>query len=120
MIFNEKDFYKKIRIDLDEFFNGEKVFIVVNEPKLEQYFELKDAMQGFQNIKEGEDNTEAVKSLVLVLSKLFPDLIIEHNFYKNEKEKLSSSEIINYLFSKLDIVTKVSEKYLDFFLDINK
>lgn len=99
---NYDKFLVKVKIEMGSFFDmkEDEVYVVFKELDTFNTLELKDAFE------KGE--TEILKKLKNVL----PETIIDHNFYEQENVKMSNNDVVELLFSKNKLTTKVVGEYI--------
>lgn len=93
---------QKIRIDLGTMFGLEKdedVHILVREPSEVESLSFKKELQ-----------TDEVKGVEFFKS-ILPGLIVEHDFYEDEKNKMSNEEVAELIFDKNEAADYVLDTY---------
>jgi hypothetical protein len=81
----KKNYLVATKINVGSFFGGkdEEGFIELCEPQNDSFFKLRQAA------KAGDD------SLREVFIEVLPSLIVDHNLFQSEEQKLSSAEIVD-------------------------
>lgn len=99
---NYDKFLVKVKVEMGSFFDlkEDDVYVVFKELDTFNTLELKDAFE------KGE--TEILRKLKSVL----PDIIVDHNFYEQENVKMSNNDVVELLFSKNKLTTKVVGEYI--------
>lgn len=95
---------QKIRIELGTIFGLEKdedAHILLREPSEVESVSFKKEIQA--------DEVRGVE----FFKSLLPGLIIEHDFYEDEKNKMSNEEVAELIFAKNEAADHVLEAYTD-------
>ena len=93
---------QKVRIEIGTLLGLEKdedVFILLREPSEIETVSIKKELSGDQ-----------IKGVELFKS-ILPGLIIEHDFYEDEKTKMENEAVVEILFEKSELAETVLEKY---------
>lgn len=101
MFIKDKDYSNYIhtkRINLGEFFGKEEaeVYLTVRE------LTTKDVLL----LKESADKKEN-NAIVDTFRQILPNNIVDHNFYVDENTKMTSEEVSELLFERIDVIGKV-------------
>lgn len=103
MIIKKTDYIQTVRINFGELLGQEKdeeAFVVLKEmPTI--------TTVGLAEKKEGGKIVE----LMEYFKQILPGLIVEHPFFKDENTKMSNEEVVDIVFSRLDITEKVLDGY---------
>jgi len=106
MFVKAKDYERfliKVKINLGQFFDkaDDDVFVVLRE------------MDTFNTLKLNEQLRESELATFMAFKEILPELIVDHNFYADEKTKMNNTEVVDLLFSKTKVATKIIKDYLD-------
>jgi len=93
---------QKVRVNFGKLIGQEKdedAYVVLKELPTLEMMELKDAHEKGQ--------TELLKFFKDVL----PKIIVEHNLYETETQKMSPSDVASFIYEKIDLTGKVIGEY---------
>lgn len=106
MIVRTKDYLVSARIEIGEFFNvpAADAFVELREP---------DAFDSnrFGKVSKACTETGDQGPLLELFREIFPRLIVDHNLYKDEHERLSPAEVIAVIMDKTVLFKKVLTEY---------
>ena len=92
---------QKVRIEVDTYVGLEKddeAFLILKELPTQDMLKLKDTNGG---------NTETLT----FFKEVMPHIIVDHNFYETEQKKMKNEEVVEFIFEKFDLCTKVLSDY---------
>lgn len=101
-IYKEENYIFSTVIDLSEFFE-EGAYIKLREPDTKDMIKISKITQA-----EKENQTEQMLNIYYDLLK---NLIVDHNFYINEKQKMDERQLIEILYSRIEVIISVLTKY---------
>lgn len=103
-----KKYFINTKIDLTELLEAEEeVYIVLKEPTGLEFMNLQKTIQ--KNTKEDKKVDET--ALFEEIYKLLPKVVVEHNIYKSENKKMNSDEVVEFIGSKISVLTEVITTY---------
>lgn len=77
----------------------------------EAFIELRELdTQSMMKLKEASEKGEA--AYMEYMKSVLPSIITEHNLYREEGKLMSNTEVMELVFSKLDLTTKVVSEYM--------
>ena len=95
---------QKVRIEVGTIVGCEKddeAFITLKELPTQAMMKLRDS------VKKGESD------LMSYMEEVLPEIIVDHNFYVDEQHRMSSKEVTDFIFEKLELTTKVLTEYVN-------
>jgi hypothetical protein len=105
MFIKAKDFDKflvKVKIEIGEFFGLENA---------EAYVVFKE-LDTFNTLKLKEQFEKGEIELLKTIKEMLPAILIDHNFYIDESKKMTNEEVVNLIFDKNTLTTKVVGDYI--------
>ena len=103
MIIKKSDYIQTVRVDFGKLLGQEK--------DDEAYVVLKE-MPTIVTVGLAEKRKDGkVVELMEYFKQILPELIVEHPFFKDENTRMSNEEVVEVVFSKLDITEKVLDGY---------
>ena len=93
---------QKVRVDVGTYVGLDKddeAFITLRELPTFEMLGLKDAYD------KGEEE------IIRYIKEILPALIVDHNFYEDEKTKMTNEALSNLIFEKVDLANKVIREY---------
>lgn len=106
MVIEKNRYLIKEKIEIGQFFGSknEDVFITLREPSTTEVYELQDKWRGASG-----DKTKIMVALIDML----PDIIVDHNLYRDEKTKYGNTEVKDIILSQLNLFSFVIDAYCD-------
>ena len=95
-------YIQKVRVEVGTYLGLEtdaEAFIEMKEIPTIQMMELREAYE------KGD------RALMEFFRDLMPSIIVDHNFYETEKEKMKPEAITEIVFGSLDLTRKVMDEY---------
>lgn len=93
---------QKVRVDFGTLVgqeNDEDAYVVLKElPTLE-------------TMQLNEAHARGDVALMEFFHEVLPHIIVEHNLYETEKEKMSTKAVTDFIFEKLELTSKVVSEY---------
>lgn len=92
---------QKVRIEVGTYVGLEKddeAFLILKELPTADMLKLKDTNGG---------NTETLT----FFKEVMPHIIVDHNFYETEQKKMKNEDVVEFIFEKFDLCTKVLADY---------
>lgn len=99
---NYENFIERVRVNVGTIVgleNDEEAYITLKELPTVEMMRLRDAYE------KGEEE------LMLFFKELLPVIIIDHNFYLSETEKMSTEELSSLIFEKPDLTSFILSEY---------
>lgn len=96
----DKPFILTFKIDLSEEVGGTDVFIELREPNTLEWFDIR---------KKAATNDES--QIAAALKEHLPGMMIDHNFYKTETEKMDAAAVVDLLYGKMTVATKIMQEF---------
>lgn len=101
---NYNNCVQKVKIEIGSNVGLEKddeAYIVLKELPTIEMLKLKDASEKSEN------------EILILFRELLPLILIEHNFYEDEKaqKKMSNKDVTSIIFDSLDLTVKVVDAY---------
>ena len=93
---------QKVRVDFGTIIGLEKdedAYVVLKELPTLEMMQLKDAHEKGQ------------KELLTFFKDVLPQIIVEHNLYETEKQKMSNEDVASFIYEKIDLTGKVIGEY---------
>ena len=97
-----KNAIQKIRVDFGTIIGQEKdedAYIVLKELPTMEMMQLKEAHEKGQ------------KELLGFFKEVLPQIIVEHNLYETETQKMKNSDVAAFIYEKLDLTGKIIGEY---------
>lgn len=107
---NFEKFLVKFRVEFGSFFDmkEEEVFIVFKELDTFNTLALKDAFD------KGE------VELLKVLKSILPFAMVEHNLYEDENIQMTNEAVVELIFSKNNLTTKIIGEFINNSFQLSK
>lgn len=104
VVIKDKSYLITHRVNLGQFFDKpeEDAYIVLREPDTFTLSKLRSAKDA------GEESGGAFIDL---FAGVLPDLIVDHDLYKSETQKLTAQEVRDFIYDKTEILTCVVGEY---------
>lgn len=96
------NFLQKVRIEVGTLMGCEtdaEVFVVLKEMDTASMLKLREASS------KGEEY------IMDFFKSVLPFILVDHNFYEDEKTKMKNEDVVNLLFEKLELTSKVLQEY---------
>lgn len=93
---------QKVRVDFGKLIGQEKdedAYVVLKELPTLEMMQLKDAHEKGQ------------KELLEFFKDVLPKIIVEHNLYETETQKMTTSDVASFIYEKIDLTGKVIGEY---------
>ena len=93
---------QKVRVNFGTIVGQEKdddAYVILKELPTLEMMQLKDAHEKGQ------------KELLEFFKEVLPQIIVEHNLYETEKQKMSNEDVASFIYEKLDLTGKVIGEY---------
>lgn len=82
------------------------------ETEEEAYVILRE-LPTLETMELNEAHEKGEVELLKYFKKVLPNILIDHNFYETEDKKMSNEDVINFIFEKLDISSKIIGDYTE-------
>ena len=93
---------QKVRVNFGTIIGQEKdedAYVVLKELPTLEMMQLKDAHEKGQ------------KELLTFFKDVLPQIIVEHNLYETEKQKMTNEDVASFIYEKIDLTGKVIGEY---------
>ncbi len=93
---------QKIRVDFGTLIGEEKdedAYVVLKELPTMEMIELSSA------------HDKGTAELMEFFHKVLPLIIVDHNLYETEKEKMTAQAVTDFIYEKVDVTSKVVSEY---------
>lgn len=97
-------FLQKVKVEVGTLVGCDtdaEAYLVLKELDTESMLKLRDASG------KGEEEVMAF------FKKILPNIIVEHNFYEDESTKMKNSDVVELVFEKMELTSKILQEYSD-------
>lgn len=104
VIVKDKSYLITIKVNIGKFFNLPEAdaFVTLREPDTITLTKMNEA----KNIEGGSG-----RAFIEFFSGVLPGIIVDHNLYKNDSEKLSTEDVRDLVCDKMDIFVHLVDEY---------
>ena len=106
MVIEKNRYLVKEKIEIGQFFGSkpEDVFITLREPSTTEVYDLQNKWR-----EANGDKTKVMEALIDIL----PDIIVDHNMFRDEKSKYTNTEVKEIVLSQINLFSFVIGHYCD-------
>lgn len=79
------------------------------EEDKEAYITLKE-LPTLETLKL-KDSTDKGEDILVFFKEVLPQIIVDHNFYENEKKKMTNEDLTEFIFERMAFSTKILKEY---------